>query len=91
MTVAAPGVLANDTDADGDSTIAQLDTGPAHGTLTLHPNGGFDYTPDPDFNGTDTFTYRASHDSVDLSGLELAPGDGDYHRHPGQHSCRPRP
>ena len=32
LTVSAPGVLANDTDVDGDALSAVLVTGPAHGT-----------------------------------------------------------
>ena len=34
LTVGAPGVLANDTDVDGDPLSAALVTGPAHGTLS---------------------------------------------------------
>ena len=59
-TVVAPGVLANDSDLDGNPLTAVLATGPAHGTLTLNGNGSFTYTPAANFNGTDTFTYRAS-------------------------------
>ena len=33
--MAAPGVLGNDTDADGDPIPAVLDTGPSSGTLDL--------------------------------------------------------
>ena len=32
---------------------------PAHGTLTLNANGSFIYAAAPDYNGPDTFTYRA--------------------------------
>ncbi|HEX8857895.1 MAG TPA: Ig-like domain-containing protein [Actinomycetes bacterium] len=60
FTVAAPGVLANDSDAAGDPLTATLVTGPVHGTLTLSPDGAFTYTPEADFNGRDTFTYKAS-------------------------------
>ena len=60
LTLAAPGVLGNDTDADGNPLSASVATGPAHGTLTLNANGAFTYTPDANFNGTDTFIYRAS-------------------------------
>ena len=58
---AAGGVLANDTDVDGDFLLtAQLVAGPAHGSLTLNRDGTFVYTPDANFNGTDSFTYRAT-------------------------------
>ncbi|HYE98282.1 MAG TPA: Ig-like domain-containing protein, partial [Planctomycetota bacterium] len=54
------GVLANDTDADGESLAAVLVAGPSHGALTLSPDGSFTYTPDFAFVGTDAFTYQAS-------------------------------
>ncbi len=68
--IAAPGVLANDTDADSPA-ITVLDQNPltpeidpvqnvAHGTLVLNADGSFTYTPDPDFFGTDVFVYNAS-------------------------------
>ncbi|HID23536.1 MAG TPA: tandem-95 repeat protein, partial [Planctomycetaceae bacterium] len=60
LTIVAPGVLAGDTDVDGDSLTAVLQSGPAHGTVTLDADGGFVYTPDADWFGTDAFTYRAS-------------------------------
>ncbi|RYC14845.1 LamG-like jellyroll fold domain-containing protein [Nocardioides zhouii] len=60
LVVPAPGVLANDTDADGDALTATGVTQPAHGTVTLAANGGFTYTPAAGFFGTDTFTYQAS-------------------------------
>ncbi|WP_338015317.1 beta strand repeat-containing protein [Altererythrobacter sp. C41] len=57
---AAAGVLANDSDPDGDALSALLVTGPANGTLTLNPDGSFVYTPDANYSGTDSFTYRAN-------------------------------
>ena len=55
------GLLANDSDIDPSSVLtAVLVTGPAHGTLTLVPDGSFTYVPDANFNGVDTFTYQAS-------------------------------
>ena len=60
LTVAAPGVLGNDSDPDGDSLSAVVDSGPTHGSLTLNPNGSFTYTPAANYNGSDSFTYRAS-------------------------------
>ena len=59
LTVSAPGVLGNDTDPDGDSLTATIETSPAHGTLDLEPDGSFAYTPHQDWSGTDHFTYRA--------------------------------
>jgi subtilisin family serine protease len=60
LTVAAPGVLGNDSDPDRDPITAELVAGPAHGTLALAPNGSFTYTPAAGYSGTDMFTYRAS-------------------------------
>jgi large repetitive protein len=61
------GALANDTDIDGDSLTAVLVSNPTHGTLTLSADGSFTYIPNADFNGTDSFTYRAN-DGVTNSG-----------------------
>ncbi|HVK07200.1 MAG TPA: Ig-like domain-containing protein, partial [Gemmataceae bacterium] len=60
LTVAAPGVLVNDTDTENDPLGAVLVTGPANGTLTLNADGSFTYTPRANYFGTDSFTYRAS-------------------------------
>src|SRR5205814_1508585 len=60
LAIAAPGVLGNDTDPDaGDTRTAVLASGPANGTLTLNADGSFTYTPSLNFNGTDSFTYKA--------------------------------
>jgi VCBS repeat-containing protein len=64
LTVNAPGVLTNDSDPDGNQLSAVVASGPGHGTLTLNANGTFTYTPAADFNGTDTFTYKASDGSA---------------------------
>jgi hypothetical protein len=70
LAVAAPGVLANDVDPDGDPLSAFLVTGPSHGTLTLGVDGTFEYTPDEGFVGYDTFTYRTT-DGREDSGLAV--------------------
>jgi len=84
LTVAAPGVLANDTDVDvanhvyGNTLSARLTGNPANdpnlnypgtpipdlvittangGTVVLHPDGSFTYTPATGFGGADNFTY----------------------------------
>ena len=89
LNVAASGVLSNDTDADGDALSAVLVSAPAHGTLNLNANGGFVYAPNLDYNGSDSFTYRASDGalqsepvtvSIAISPVNDAPVavDGDY-------------
>ncbi|MCP5098571.1 MAG: tandem-95 repeat protein [Chloroflexi bacterium] len=52
-------VLFNDSDGDGDSLTIDSVTDPANGTVV---NNGTDvtYTPDADFNGSDSFTYTIS-------------------------------
>jgi hypothetical protein len=64
LTVAAPGVLANDTDADGDPLTAILASGPSHGTIQLNADGSFAYTPASGFSGQDSFTYWANDGSA---------------------------
>ena len=66
LTVAAPGVLTNDTDVEADPLTAELVTGPANGELTIAADGSFTYAPDADFNGADSFTYRVD-DGYDVS------------------------
>ena len=65
LTVPTPGILINDTDVDGNTLIAVLVSNPAHGTLALNRNGSFRYTPNANWNGTDSFTYRANDGLVD--------------------------
>src|SRR5206468_315573 len=65
LTIGAPGVLGNDTDPEGDALTAILVSGPSHGTLTLNPNGGFSYTPAANYNGLDSFSYKANDGTAD--------------------------
>ncbi len=65
LNVAAPGVLGNDTDADGDSLSAILLGSPAVGALTFNANGSFTYTPTADYNGSVNFTYQANDGQLD--------------------------
>ena len=60
LNIAAPGVLDNDTDPESDPLTAALVSDVSNGSLTLNPNGSFTYTPTTNFNGADSFTYRAS-------------------------------
>ncbi len=52
-------VLENDTDADGDPLTVTAASAP-NGTVVINPDGTVTYTPDPNFNGTDTITYTVS-------------------------------
>ena len=53
-------VLANDSDVDGDAlTVSSVGT-PSHGTVTNNGDGTITYTPEADYNGTDSFTYTVS-------------------------------
>ena len=61
-----PGVLENDTDADGDPLMAILVSDARNGTLIFSDDGSFSYTPDPGFEGTDLFAYVA-HDVTEQS------------------------
>lgn len=54
---AAEGVLANDSDADGDALSATLLTSPQHGVFSLNTDGSFTYVPDAGYVGADSFTY----------------------------------
>jgi hypothetical protein len=54
-------LVGNDTDANGDldPTTDAVESGPQHGSVTVDPNTGTaTYSPDPDFHGVDSFTYR---------------------------------
>jgi len=59
LNVAAPGVLGNDSDADGDALSAVLVSGAANGSLVFNGNGSFSYTPNAGFAGGDSIVYRA--------------------------------
>jgi len=65
VSVAGPGVAANDTDAEGAPLLVVLVSGPTHGVLTLNADGSFAYAPDGNFNGSDTFTYKVNDGALD--------------------------
>ena len=50
-------VLTNDDDPDGDPLTITGFTDGANGSVINNGDGTLTYTPDPDFNGTDNFTY----------------------------------
>jgi hypothetical protein len=68
LAVAAPGVLANDRDADGDNLMAYLVDKPQFGALALNVDGSFSYEPNHGYAGPDSFSY-----SVANGGIKSAP------------------
>ncbi|HIF9123423.1 TPA: Ig-like domain-containing protein, partial [Photobacterium damselae] len=44
------------TDVDGDSLTFKPDADPTNGSVTVDPDGSWEYVPNPDFNGEDSFT-----------------------------------
>ncbi len=71
LTVAAPGVLANDTDADSHPLTAVLDTDVLTGTLDLQTDGSFVYTPPQDYTGVVTFTYHTNDGYADSNAVQV--------------------
>ncbi|MEM7128642.1 MAG: tandem-95 repeat protein [Chloroflexota bacterium] len=65
LSVASPGVLANDIDADNDPITSILVDQAIHGTVILALDGSFTYEPNPNFHGLDSFTYKAIDGTVD--------------------------
>lgn len=50
-------VAENDSDVDGPALTYTVITSPASGSITMNSDGSFNYTPNQDFNGTDSFEY----------------------------------
>jgi hypothetical protein len=66
LSVGTPGVLGNDADADGDPLTAILVAGPMMAlAFNFNPDGSFSYTPAANFNGVDSFTYKANDGQAD--------------------------
>ena len=60
LTIAASGVLQNDSDTEDDALSAVLVDPPSEGTVTLDSDGSFTYMLGATFDGRDSFTYKAS-------------------------------
>ena len=60
LNVAAPGILANDSDPEGHQLSVSILTQPTNGHLVPAAGGSFSYNPNPGFTGTDSFTYLVS-------------------------------
>ncbi|PLY13126.1 MAG: hypothetical protein C0631_14665, partial [Sedimenticola sp.] len=44
------------TDVDGDALVYSQNSAPSHGSVVVNPDGSYTYTPNPDYNGNDSFT-----------------------------------
>ncbi|WP_315861165.1 beta strand repeat-containing protein [Anatilimnocola floriformis] len=73
LVVPAPGALTNASDNDtGDVLTAILVEAPEHAaSFALNPDGSFHYTPTADYNGTDSFTYKANDGLADSNTVTI--------------------
>jgi VCBS repeat-containing protein len=53
------------TDVDSTTLTTQIVAGPAHGVLVQNNDGSYSYTPDANYNGADSFTYKANDGELD--------------------------
>ena len=67
LTVAAPGVVGNDSDLEGDPLSARFTSLPGHGEFNFPGDGSFTYVPTLGFSGSDSFTYVAHDAKTDLT------------------------
>jgi len=73
LNVAAPGVLGNDSDVDSPTLTAVLVSGPTNAaSFALNADGSFSYTPNPNFNGNDSFQYKANDGSLDSNTVTVS-------------------
>ena len=72
LSIAAPGLLANDSGPDGDTlAVAPGFSFPDHAAgFGLSADGSFEYAPTANYNGTDSFVYQARDGATDSN---LAP------------------
>ena len=65
LNIPAPGILTNDTDEENEPLTAILISNVSNGILNLNSNGAFEYSPDNNYFGTDSFTYKANDSSAE--------------------------
>ncbi len=79
-------ILNNDSDPNADPITATISSQPAHGTATISPGGQLDYTPDPDYQGTDYLTYVICDNGnpvlCDTAYVRVTIGDGNQPPNP---------
>lgn len=64
LSITTAGVLGNDSDPEVDALNALLVGNVSNGSLSLNSDGAFNYTPNANFYGTDSFTYKANDGSL---------------------------
>ena len=79
---AAPGVLGNDSDGEGDALSAVLMIGPEQGVLELAADGSFTYTPNAGFEGVDSFSYKVSDGALESAPATVSIAVGGTHAAP---------
>ncbi|MBK9225169.1 MAG: tandem-95 repeat protein [Flavobacterium sp.] len=57
-------VVANDFDMESNTFTVATNTNPTNGTVVNNGDGTFTYTPNPGFEGIDTFTYTICDDQT---------------------------
>ena len=64
-------VLSNDSDPDGtvDPSTVTIVTPPSNGTLVVNADGTVDYTPNPNYNGPDSFSYTVEDNEGNVSNV----------------------
>ena len=81
------------TDVDGQAVTYALVTQALHGTVVVNPDGTGSYTPDPDFNGSDIFTYSANDgtagSNIATVTMTVNPVDYPVNTVPGPQSAEP--
>jgi hypothetical protein len=65
LTVSAPGILANDSNTNGQTLQPIMVSNPDYGILTLNADGSFIYVPSINFIGADSFSYYVNDGTID--------------------------
>jgi Ca2+-binding RTX toxin-like protein len=74
--ILADDLLANDTDADGDTLTITAVNNAVNGTVALDPNGDVVFMPTTGFSGTASFDYTVSDGTdTDIASVTVAVGD----------------
>lgn len=79
---AEAGLLANDSDVDGDELTVTLVDSPDNGQVDVESDGAFSYTPLPGFSGSDVFRYVASDTHAQVAASVFITVTGEENRPP---------